>query len=184
MSHAIDIDGIQNTLFVLRHLSHGTEKYCIRDEIKDEYDLNLEFFDGYWGRLKVTLSNNLIEVAAKVRMIEEYCRYQGYKDKLKQFEEEATGKRQLGIVKKGRVNLSLREASNKIIHATHAEVNFKSVIYLKNEYLCWDGAYSLFGQHSGKDWEVVLDVESWAKSLSAFLELLEESEIVNSMGHN
>lgn len=184
MSHAIDIDGIQEKLFVIRHLCHGTEKYCIRDKIQTELDLSIDFFDGYWGKLKVLLSNNLIEIAAKVRMIEEFCNAQGYSDLLKELEDEAIGKRKLGSVSKGKFRLTLREAANKIIHSTHAEVNFKNFSYLNTQYLCWDGAYEMHGKHGQKEWTVVLDIESWAICLSNFLRLLEENELTFSMGQN
>jgi len=81
---------------------------------------------GIGGRLKVLLSNYLIECAVKARMIQEYCSKDDYDDELAKFEQEAVGELSLGKVAEGNFKLTLREASNKIIHSTSAIIEFKN----------------------------------------------------------
>ena len=52
MSHAIDFDGLEEKLFVLRHLVHGAPSYCAHEDIGTEIDAGYESFDGYWGTTK------------------------------------------------------------------------------------------------------------------------------------
>lgn len=184
MSHAIDFDGFVDKLFVLRHLVHGAPSYCVSEDIGTEIDAGDESFDEYWGRLKGLSSNYLIECAVKARMIQEYCSKDDYDDELTKFEQDAVGKLSLGTVREGDFKLTLREASNKIIHSTSAIIEFKNTNTEGSSYKYWDGKYHLHGTHRNKQWHVELCVESWAKAMSAFLEILADNEKTFYMGQD
>ena len=47
MSHAIDIDGLDEKLFLIRHLVHGAATYCVAEDIRSENEAGYEFFDDY-----------------------------------------------------------------------------------------------------------------------------------------
>ena len=100
MSHAIDLDGLIEKLVILRHLVHGTASFCSQDNLVTGEDFDQEFFDGYWGQLKVSVSNRLIESAIKSRMIEEFCGKDDGDNELIEFEKKAVGQLKLGSVKK------------------------------------------------------------------------------------
>jgi len=184
VSHAIDLDGLEEKLFILRHLVHGTASFCMQDNISCEEDLEREFFHGYWGRLKVSVSNRLIECAIKSRMIEEFCAKDDTDNQLRDFEQQAVNQLNLGSVKQGNFKLTLREASNKIIHATRATIEFKSMVFTGPTARRWDGKYHLYGSHQGKPWHVELCVDSWAKSMYNFLKILEENEKTIHLGQD
>ncbi len=184
MSHAIDFDGLDEKLFILRHMVHGAPAYCVIEDIGSEIDAGDESFDGYWGRLKVLLSNYLIECAVKSRMIQEYCSKDDVEGEISKFENEAVCELSLGQVVEGSFKLTLREASNKIIHATSAIVEFKEIDQEGSSYKCWDGKYHLYVTHGKAQWHVELCVESWAKAMSAFLEILADNEKTFYMGQD
>jgi hypothetical protein len=48
MSHAIDIDGLQETLFILGHLSLGSKNYCREEEIGSDIDVGEGEFERFW----------------------------------------------------------------------------------------------------------------------------------------
>lgn len=183
MSHAIDFDGLDEKLFLIRHLVHGAAAYCAAEDMQSEDEAGYEFFDGYWGRLKVLLSNYVIESAVKARMIQEFCE-KNDEGELKEFEKEAVGILTLGKVLEGDFKLTLREASNKIIHATSAIIELKDTDVCGTSYKAWDGKYHLYGKHGKKDWHVELNVEDWAKAMSSFLEVLADNEKTFYMGQD
>lgn len=184
MSHAIDLDGIREKLFVLRHLALGTKEYCRVEEITSEVELSGDFFNDYWGQLKVLLSNYLIEIAVKIRMIEEYCLKNGYKDEIRTFEKEATSGLALGKIHSGSFSLSIRESSNKIIHATRAYFEFKKFKHNSEELQCWNGNYNFEGHKNGKEWHFELYIDNWCNALTEYLNHLEESEFTIEIGQD
>ena len=184
MSHSIDIDGLDEKLFLIRHLVHGTKTYCAAEDIISEYESGCELFDNYWGQLKFLLSNYIIESAVKARMIQEFCEKDNSDGELARFEEKAIGSLSLGDVREGKFKLTLREASNKIIHSTRAIIELKDIVVGDTSYKAWDGKYHLFGKHHNNDWHLELDVEGWAKAMSAFLEILSDNEKTFYMGQD
>lgn len=184
MSHAIDFDGLQEKLFLLRHLSLGSEAYCGEEEIGSEADICEGEFDFYWGWMKVVLSNYLIECAVKLRMVQEFCTNNGYEEELKQFEESALEGLEIGIVYQGNFQLSVRETTNKIIHATRATINFKESEGAIRAFKHWDGYFHLYGRRSSSGWHVAVAINSWAKAVASYLDELHSSELTIYMGQD
>lgn len=183
MSHAIDFDGLYEKLFLLRHLVHGATTYCVAEDIRSESEADIYSYDGYWASLKVLLSNYLIESAVKARMIQEFCQIND-DGELIEFEKEAVETLSIGTVIEGDFRLTLREASNKIIHSTRARIEFKEINTVGGSYQAWDGKYHLYGKHRKDEWHLALDVDGWAKAMSLFLEILSDNEITLDMGQD
>ena len=49
MSHAIDLGGLEEKLYILRRLVYGAPSYCAREDKGTELDIGGEFFDEYWA---------------------------------------------------------------------------------------------------------------------------------------
>jgi len=184
MSHAIDFDGLQEKLFLLRHLSLGSRSYCSEEELGSEIDVGEGEFDSYWGLLKGILSNYLIECAVKLRMIQEFCAKNGYAEKLSNAEIVALAGIVIGRIEKGNFPLSIRETTNKIIHSTRAIISFSKEPAKHGEYRFWSGYYHLQGTKGAADWQLAIDVNSWAKAVSIYLKALESNELTLYMGQD
>jgi hypothetical protein len=184
MSHAIDFDGLQEKLFLLRHLSLGSINYCKEENVGSNIDIGEGEFDSYWGLLKVLLSNYLIESAVKLRMIQEFCTKNGYDEELSNIEKNAIEGLNLGSILEGSFKLTIRESTNKIIHATMATIEFSESNGIKHAFKHWDGYYHLHGNKGKASWHLALNVNSWAKAISAYLEELESNELTIYMGQD
>jgi hypothetical protein len=184
MSHAIDFDGMQEKLFLLRHLSLGSKAYCREEEIGSDIDIGEGEFDSYWGWLKVVLSNYLIESAVKLRMIQEYCAKDGYAEELASYERTAMKGLSLGTIHQGSFTISVRETTNKIIHATRATIAFTEEPGGHGTYRHWDGYYHLYGKKGSADWHLALDVNAWSKAVSIYLDELQSNELTLYMGQD
>lgn len=73
LSHSIDFVGLDEKLFILRHIVHGASSNCATEKIASEDDTESQHFDEYWSRLKGLLGNYLIESAVKARIVHEFC---------------------------------------------------------------------------------------------------------------
>lgn len=78
----------------------------------------------------------------------------------------------------------MREASNKIIHATSVMVEFSDTESEDSCHKAWDGKYHVHGTRWKSPRHVELCVESWAKAISCFLELLSDNEKIIYMGQD
>ncbi len=184
MSHAIDFDGISERLFVLQHLVHGSQAYCAGEGITAEMLEDDEPFQNAWGWTKALTSNYLIECAIKLRMVHDYCSKQADASAIQDLEKQAAGSVSIGRILKGSFPLTVREACNKIIHATHATISFVPSSNSKPPTLSWDGLYNLYGSQGARDWHLELDVARWANVASRFLWLLERDERTLYMGQD
>ena len=70
------------------------------------------------SRLRYVVSNELIEIAAKVRVIQDTAVFQVSASALREMDRDAIGLKGIGTVLNGDVQLTLRESCNKVIHAT------------------------------------------------------------------
>jgi len=184
MSHAIDFDGISERLFVLQHLVHGSVAYCEREGITADMLEDDEPFQNAWGWTKVLASNYLIECAVKLRMVQDFCSKQADASTLQDIERQAAGDISIGRIIKGSFPLTVREACNKIIHATHATIDFVPSTNSTPPVLAWDGLYNLYGSQGANDWHLELDVARWASVAARFLALLERDERTLYMGQD
>ena len=183
MPHLIDYAAIEDKIFVLIHLCGGSPLVCLNykigrsSKVYDAYDW-LE----YQGRLKVIVSNNLIEIAIKVRMLEDFIRLELDEDDildpagidLKKKDEEARSGLEIGRFVEGQGTLTLRESFNKIVHATDAKLIWAEPEDTEEEVEWWCGEYSLFGRMRGKVWHVELYVADWCLAVRKYIDLLHQ----------
>lgn len=179
MPHIFDFDGLEERLYVLRHLCFGSRRCCDEEKVsrthsEDSHDA----WRRYYGNLKSSVSAIAIEAAIKVRMIQDFVRANEDEDdepKTDFDSIEATSMSGLviGKVHKGNFSLNLRESCNKIIHATEARLRWVgdggngSVEY-------WSGGYILFGTKD-TSWEVELYLDAWALAMIEFNSSIRDS---------
>jgi hypothetical protein len=72
MSHAIDLEGLYEKLFLLQHIAHGSLSHCRSAKVVlEDPDFDPEFdpnFKTIWSLTKTLVSNYLIECAVKLRI--------------------------------------------------------------------------------------------------------------------
>ena len=69
----------------------------------------------------------------------------------------------------GNFELTLREPSNKIIHATRVISEWKRSTTEGVEFKFWSGTLKLSGDRNGKPWCLRLYVSSWGRAMQRFL---------------
>ena len=117
-------------------------------------------------------------------MIQDFCLKNEDQIQLIQFEEEAVRNLKIGTVLVGEFNLTLREAMNKIIHSTSAEIQFIEKNIEGKEYQYWDGNFYLKGVHNKKEWQLELHINSWAQAVTRYLESLDSNETIFYLGQD
>lgn len=134
----------------------------------------------YWLGLWLERSPDVVryierlEIAAKVRVIQDTAVSQASVSALREMDRDAIGLKGIGTVLNGDVQLTLRESCNKVIHATTFGLVFENArsTVPRYNYSFWNGICQLSGEHSKRSWRVALDVYRWADALDYFLEEL------------
>jgi|RhiMetdeSRZDD1v2_1073273.scaffolds.fasta_scaffold167143_2 hypothetical protein len=188
MSHAIDLEGLYEKLFLLQHIAHGSLSHCRSAKVVlEDPDFDPEFdpnFKTIWSLTKTLVSNYLIECAVKLRMIQEFCAKHFEADDLNMLEERAMTDLLIGRIVQGTFRLTIREASNKIIHATSATVDFAPSATEAPPVLYWHGLCNLRGHHGRAPWHLELDVAQWARAVIRYLEFLADEEKLCYLGQD
>jgi hypothetical protein len=175
MSHSLDFVGLNERLFHLRHFVAGNKEFSRREQhYQGTRSEPSEDWSNYASRLRYFVSNDLIEIAAKVRVVQDTAASQVSAIWLKDLDAEAAALKPIGTVLGGNVQLSLRESCNKIIHASTFALVFENArsTVTKYNYSFWNGICHLSGEQSKKHWRIALDVYRWADALDYFLEEL------------
>lgn len=175
MPHSINIDGTSESLFLLQNLGHASPSFCslhkIRwGEAKGGFD-----WDYYFGWLKSIVCEHLIQVSIKLRMLEDILKANDEQvDQEVDFASLDASARQgldLGRFHEGTGTLTLREAWNKVIHATDTQFDWDE----KEDHEAWSGTVWLSGSVRGKNWKVELNVEAFSIATSRYLDRLESN---------
>lgn len=176
MPHSIDFDGLERKLFILQHICYASRQFCEKHGINRlEFDSSdFEWWE-YSGLLKVIVSNTIIEVAIKIRMLQDFLQTDDYGANLDKLDTNARHNLKIGLFSKGSGNLTLRESCNKVIHATEARLQWINIDDDENLPEYWNGRYDLWGSNRGKEWQVELDVEAWCRSMIRFNKAIQES---------
>lgn len=184
MSHAIDIDGAAEKLFILQHLAYGSEAYCRSEGVFSAEHAGYSEFQSPWGWTKAVVSNYLIECAVKLRMIQEYCAKRRDSGGLAELDSAATLDLHIGQVHVGEFGLTLRESCNKIVHATNVSMNFTTPDKSSDGLHSWDGQMHLVGAQHGKPWSLQLSVAHRAKASLRYLDLVEDQGLMEELGQD
>ncbi len=176
MSHFFDLIGMHQKLFRLSHLALGSREYARlrqlqRGEIDHQSDWSI-----YYIQIRTAISNDLIELAAKVRIAQDTMRGGVSEAEFTEMEADAVAGPVIGQVTLGSFALTLRESCNKIIHATQFELGIAAARSTNpsSRYNYWDGSCTLEGVQNRKPWKVRLDVHNWCAAMEAFSESMSQ----------
>jgi hypothetical protein len=174
MSHFFDLFGMYQQLFRLSHMTVGSRQYAQRKQLeKGDDDDPLSDWGTYYIHIRNAVSNDLIELATKVRVAQDAMLDRLESHEIAELDVQSIGNYAIGTVLVGSFQLSIRESCNKIIHAQHVELGIEESRN-KNprfRYNYWNGHCKLRGtSQSKKVWEIDLDVFEWCQSMTSFAE--------------
>jgi hypothetical protein len=171
MPHAINIDGISESLFLLQSLAHASPSFCQANKIKWENEPSGDYdWDYYFGWLKSLTCEHLIQVSTKLRMLEDILRANEVEIDISAADNSARDGLSIGAFVGNKRVLTLRESWNKVIHATDTQLEWEH----KPDHEYWTGAISLFGKKGEDDWKVTLHIDPFVRACTRFMRVLEE----------
>jgi hypothetical protein len=176
MPHRIDIDGISRNLFVLRHLAVGSRPVCqgLRIDRSDEGDKPFGW-NYYLGWLKFIVSQTLIETAIKVRIMQDFLKADPEDGTdLVPIESKINAVHVVGHFVPDLSPLPIREACNKIIHASEVTLVWIDASDDEGMYEFWNGTVTLDGCRGADPWSCQLYTAVFCTALDEFLLQIEE----------
>lgn len=172
MTHSFGFSGVDEKLFILQQLQMASRDYCRYKGIRrDSHPYGHDDWNDYGHAIKRVVSSHMIEIAAKVRILQDSTVDLIRPSIFKRAEEYALEDVPLGKVHAGSFELSVRETCNKIIHATRVElcwITRKSRAL--NGYTYWTGRVDLRGEMSKRAWHLELDVFAWCSVVDIYLD--------------
>jgi hypothetical protein len=184
VSHHLDIDGILEKLILLQHFSAGSRSYCAERVLGSELDQGDGEFDEYWGWLKGIVCASTLECSIKFRVLLDSTTGEVDQKLFDALDQKARSGLLLGAVMQGNFELTLRELSNKIIHATHVIPEWERSTTEGIEFKFWSGTLELSGNRNGKPWCLRLCISSWARAMQQFLSYSESEEAFRYVGQD
>ncbi len=110
MSHSFDFVGLNEKLFLLRHLISGIREYCRKERlVQGPIDYEDEW-SNYYLRLRYLVSNDLIESAAKLRVIQDTSLNQLTDSDIRELDAACRKGQRIGLIRQGDFALTLRES--------------------------------------------------------------------------
>lgn len=173
MTHSFDFVGLDEKLFLLRHIIAGNKEFSRREQQYQGTQANpSNDWDEYAARMRYIISNDLIEIAAKFRVMQDTALQQVSREYLRDLDRSSIGSKGVGSVLSGDVDLSLRESCNKIIHAKNFALVFQNArsTVPRHLYSYWNGICQLSGAQGKSNWRIALDVYRWSDAMSGFLQ--------------
>ncbi len=177
MPHQIDFDGLERDLFVLQHVAYGSPRFCSTIKLtRGCYGGDYEWWE-YTGLLKSIVSNTVIESAIKIRMIQDFIKYDEQAVDLTEMDSQAREDLIIGSFENSDLPLTIRDSCNKIVHATEARLKWVTDEEPEPEdpLEYWNGTYDLWGKNQGKPWHVELNIASWCTAMIRFNKDIQES---------
>ena len=168
MRHPLDTDAIHQDIFVLLHLVYGADEFSDMHGTRSAEVANLIEGDQYWSRLQRQVSELLVGIAVRSRII--------FDDKDERHIAATPDDYRVGhfVLRDGIPDesqaFSVREACNKVLHA--ASIEFERNGFDEKQH--WNGIVQLKGVHRREPWEVALFVNSCATRISAILAQLDK----------
>jgi hypothetical protein len=171
MPHTFDEVGFYERVFVLRHFCHGSREFCTtkpNDRGEDWKD--------YRQWMKSIVTDHLINLSIKLRILQDSFRGTGIEIDFNRIADEALHGLSIGHTSSDPKTLSIREACNKVIHATEVCLEWKESAEISgdgdSEY--WSGALTLRGEREGRPWEVYLCVDDFSIALSRMIDSIDD----------
>jgi hypothetical protein len=184
VSHLLDFISFEERLVVLEHFAHGSRSYCATRRVGSKFDQGEDQLDQYWSWLKGTVGAYVLECAIKFRVLNDTAGSAEGNSKVWALDEAACKERSLCAVLEGEFEVSLRELSNKIIHAIHVVPAWVTTRQRGVSFKYWGGQLELSGTHQRKPWKLALDVCEWAAAMQHFLHQAESRELTMYIGQD
>lgn len=174
MSHPIDYYAIEEHARIIEQLCCSSEVYLKRiQSTQKKYDgVMVTEFEieelSYNGWLEYSISNNLINLCTKLRILQDSSKHEwdpDYSPEIEAFEEY----KNIFFVIDGHVKGSIRECCNKVIHALNFELTKKTS---KNGVKYWDGSIIVSGIQNKKNWKIKINLFLFCQSVKLYLRLL------------
>jgi hypothetical protein len=176
MPHNFDFDGMHESLFIVRNLCFASEPICRTNRLGRYAEASGDVtWQEYFGWLKALLSRHLIQCSITLRMIQDSLKRHVEDIDLSVLETDAANGLLLGQFRRGSGDVTIREACNKIIHATDVSLVWCSIAE-EDETEYWSGAIVLEGCKGKEDWELLLNAGDLCTAISRLLSRL-ESEV-------
>lgn len=171
MSHYFGLDEIKEKLITISGLALSGEEFCKRYKMGSEDHHNTYNINDYTKLTKLIVSNNIIEVAVKIRCLADDLKSQSisvdFGSKIKIYN---TGRCADGKPK----DKNVRFICNKIIHAEKFNLDFIGKKSYHPDMVWWSGEITLAGKYNGKKWEFFFPVLDWSDQIMDFLKSAEE----------
>lgn len=179
MPHSINTDEINQSVFILQNLCFASHAFCKKYEIDEYSESEKEFnWDYYYGLLRPLVSEHLLQCAIKFRVLQDVVRENDEEINFADLDGYACNDLILGILNGDNSMLTVREACNKIIHATEISLDWtpidnKADIDEGKASYFWSGIVKLRGKKGNSKWELSLHIEDFCIALSRLLSILE-----------
>lgn len=173
MPHSLNIDGVSENAFELLMLAHSSKSFCAKHSSQWGNDDVAEFdWNYYFGWLKSSICEKLIRTAITLRMAQDILLADEMQDPaaLRSYLADSVAGIELGMVRRGAFDLTLRETCNKIIHATDTHLDW----HQEDGYEWWTGKVWLFGTNRSEAWEVELNAEAFATAANRYVNFISD----------
>lgn len=166
--YLFDSDQVEEDLFKLMSIFHASSKnQSVLEPLVDVGKIL-----GYLGHEEGIIQKTLISTAITLRMIDDRFNYNSQKQNL---HHSSVGCLQ---IKKQTLQLSFREACNKIVHATEFYLNTRKTKVTNTEYL--DGFVTAKGIQGKESWTAEIEIEKYVIDGLCLIKLYDENWEVSS----
>ncbi|HDC4602561.1 TPA: hypothetical protein O8U20_004043 [Enterobacter cloacae] len=174
MSHPLNYYAIEEHARYIEQLSCGSHdflkrinetQYLHEGEGVTEYELEEMEYKGW---LEYTVSNNLIELCTKIRILQDTLDIswnEDYTPEGEAFERYDD----IIFVLDGNVKPSIRECCNKVIHSSSFELEYEK---MHSEYQYWNSCVILSGKQGTKKWKIKVNLFNFCLSIRFYLSVL------------
>ncbi len=191
MTHRLNFDEIHENIFLVLNMCYAAERFAKSHDLTTYEESDLVNGPYYVGWLRNQLSERLIAISIKARIIldligKEEARYkangESYLVDTKAIDDRITGELNIGYLTPAKTSLTIREAANKIIHALDVilvtelgegdhELDEESTT--KREWHYWSGTLELMGAKWADEWSLTLHVPEFCRAVHEFISELE-----------
>lgn len=176
MPHRIDIDGISQNLFILKHMAAGSPAVCKELTInRDHEDITPFGWNYYLGWMKSIVSQTLIETAIKVRVMQDFLKSDSKGAEILSIEKQINEAHVVGHFVTSLSALPIREACNKIIHANEMSLVWIDAKRKGVQYEFWNGTVNLDGRRGKVPWSCQLYTQAFCTAIEHFLSKIEDT---------
>lgn len=180
--HVVNGDDVRDLAFDIFNIIRASAALKAESALRQAEDEEVEpnsIEQVHYDRAEYHFSSKLLRIAVLMRTLDDYWSDWGHEDyleELKKINEEA-GVGTLEINERSG-DLTLRDAFNKIIHATDVRPVYEKDDDSEGDAVCWgmDGQLELTGKHHGNEWKATIFVESFLDAVIDLLEVTEELE--------